>query len=422
MTKSSGVEGGASSLLLPYVEKAKFDPRQYAAIVWPRNTKHNVFNVGGGWYNPGIAILSEKDRKELSSVYTKIITYLVTFKRNLYVGGCIPLTDSTSTNYSHKNQQSFILVDNEMQPVWPELRIDDENSDPSILKLIKSCEDIRLESFDQQQDENYEILGHCHIYNHNVKFVYLFFQISITNSSTIRVSRLDHPEVSMESLINYRVQNIGILWNGKKGNHFEFIEWPRLDTLDVRRGIPPIKRQEQQKFKSGNNGFILAEIDNTTKRVHGTGSPIDLADICPGTMLLIGHVHLDSALHHHAFHSYDFKKPKKNVTLFGNTYLFNFILSQNTSPFKTLASSTTFFCFPSLTDNSNDLCDIIQFITGFIRIGQNKVLITYGINDCQSAWLEISIHSLLSSIGFNSSLLSSVCSLSLATANIIHQP
>jgi hypothetical protein len=72
----------------------------------------------------------------------------------------------------------------------------------------------------------------------------------------------------------------------------------------------------------------------------------------------------------------------EKITKWGNTYMTYFVLFQKESPWRIMHSSKP-WCFPSVEDPAQ--CEIIQFVMSAFIDENNKLHISYGVNDCDSA-------------------------------------
>eukprot|EP00040_Diaphanoeca_grandis_P026694 m.149884 g.149884 ORF g.149884 m.149884 type:complete len:663 (-) comp30689_c0_seq1:127-2115(-) len=112
--------------------------------------------------------------------------------------------------------------------------------------------------------------------------------------------------------------------------------------------------------------------------LHANGFVLPL----PGgdALLTVGHVHTDAS----------------NSFKWGDTYINYFILYGARPPHRFLGQSPP-FCFPSALNRS--LCDSIQFIMTAVLLEPSldapKIQITYGVNDCGGALIDIPLHKIL---------------------------
>jgi hypothetical protein len=69
------------------------------------------------------------------------------------------------------------------------------------------------------------------------------------------------------------------------------------------------------------------------------------------------------------------------------------VLWRHDPPHQIVAMSRP-FCFPSL--DAPDRCDLIQFVSGYARApGSGDLIVTYGINDCLSARVQVPVEDVL---------------------------
>lgn len=406
--------GGVAEALLSYVGNSLFDPTIVGGTAWPRRSpaSHEFSELGGNWYNPGATVLPSSVRTRLSRETGREVMYLMSFRRNLDSGGCLCMTNPTNrsrplmpTNESAPEDlvefgqnitdvsmpESFVLLDFSKKVLFPTLH--PISDDPEALRYFLNSDDFRLERVDPRR-----ILAHGNTREHRDTFynnMYAFFWIEIIDATQFRVSLVNHPQIEANPWKNSeRAQNIGLLWNNRPRETFKVIWWIQK-FLDVQVGVPPQGRShaEEHQVERDTELELTNGLEGDYKSpLHGNGSPVSLNDIVPGLSILAGHTWLDAG-------ALAMKRGRVfNATRWHNTYMSQFVIFKNKAPFETVAVSPA-FCFPSVSPEStteSPLCDIIQFITGFTRIPHtSNVLITYGINDCESAWIEIPIIDLI---------------------------
>ena len=375
----NSVSGG-----LGYVSTATFDPATYGALAWPQK-KSSMKLEGGDWYNPSLAKLPKGWNA----------TYLGAFERNLQTGNCWNLMNDTSFWGLDDDREpaTFVLFND----AFDEVRRLDLRGDEKLLEIIRICGDVRLESGMHRK----WILAHAHC-----RWTYVFWWL---DGETVRP--FDHKD-KIAPWLQFRAQNLGVLWDGKPRSPFRILYW-LSDPLDVRTGIPPKEMpagDEETRLLNGATPELFE------RSLHNSGSPVSLDDWCPGMSLALGHSHLDDAVPAYA---------KRNVTTgttrWGNTYLSNFVLF-NATDLKTLRVSSP-FCFP--TDDDDDTaeaprCDVIQFVTTFARFDRTSDLvhIAYGVNDCESTLRTVHIAEILDFIGLSSEICPGVSSDDETTAKL----
>jgi hypothetical protein len=84
---------------------------------------------------------------------------------------------------------------------------------------------------------------------------------------------------------------------------------------------------------------------------------------------------------------------------YGTRYAQYFFLMDDQPPFRVRKVSRG-FCIPSLTPQSIDTCEIIQFVGSIIRDPSDPtmLLIAYGVNDCEAAVVPVPLDAVLSSM------------------------
>ncbi len=102
--------------------------------------------------------------------------------------------------------------------------------------------------------------------------------------------------------------------------------------------------------------------------------------LLPGgkTFLALGHEHLG----------------RGGATRYWNEYLHMFVEFESVYPYRVKGKSPK-FCFPPLS--RNDLCDLIQFAMS-MWIEGSKLVITYGVNDCETRLVELELEEVLGSV------------------------
>lgn len=385
------------------MENALFDPYSYENLqAWPLTREsQEMSELGVNWYNPAITLLPRRIRMDLSKTFNREVTYLLAFKRNLEKGNCenLKANETEEIDYrvrSRRDPQQFVLADDQMVAFGESLTVVGEYW---IRSFLKKCGDIRLEL---KKDR---ILAHAHAIVGPLQRRYAFWWLDVKirdGRAILAASTFSHPDVvvKQESWLETTAQNLGVLWTGHNEDAFSVAYWFG-NTLDVRQGIPPNEFPEDEGNETDPVRFLVNGLEDPFDRnVHSNGSPVYLNDICPGLAVAVGHSHLDTELNA----SQGILSPH-NRTKWGNTYVHNLILF-NFTTLKTLHVSPA-FCFPSVASSSSimegsskedgdgPLCDVIQFVSGFLRDGAHDLLFGYGINDCESAHIRIPISSVL---------------------------
>ena len=112
-------------------------------------------------------------------------------------------------------------------------------------------------------------------------------------------------------------------------------------------------------------------------KLHNNGIVLDLGPEV-GALLSLGHVHMTK---------------REGGAMFGTHYFHYFLLLDREAPFKLQAQSPP-FCLPAGHDATK--CDLIQFIMSAVLIDNRKdVVLTYGINDCESAAVRVALAEVL---------------------------
>jgi hypothetical protein len=149
----------------------------------------------------------------------------------------------------------------------------------------------------------------------------------------------------------------------------------------------PIPTVQRMSFPPANDSEVsyLPE-DPSDTGVHLNGNPVELNE--SDAFLLVGHVHDDQ--HPQLL---DTSRTSCNAR-WGYNYRHHFFLLDRQPPF-TVRRKSDPVCFPSLSDASQ--CEIIQFVMGVVRT-EDDLLISYGINDCESAVARVSLADVMSFI------------------------
>ena len=376
---------------LRYVADATYDPSLYGAWVWPPTKRTTV--AGADWYNPSFARLGAPVMKMWNA------TYIGAFKRNLQRGGCWNLMNNETLDpatrheslqemwhlKTHLEPQNYLLLDESYRAI----RRIELTGDPELLQIIVTCGDIRFESGKHAT----RILAHAHC-RKTYAFWWIDFFATADKITAIPFEHLD----KTAPVLNFRAQNVGVLWDGRPRHSFQILYW-LTKHLDVRIGIPPAEEPgvppDSESLSNGAKGQY-----NMT--LHNSGSPIPLDDWCPGISLALGHSHIDAAAP-----SYQGSNVSAGATRYGNTYLYNLVLYNNTN-YEALRVSPP-FCFPTnhlsmgermqlLGNNSSaKRCDLIQFVTTFARRSHSSTIIHlgYGVNDCESVLQKVHVDNLL---------------------------
>ena len=341
---------------ITYVANASFVPSVAGAVLMP-----NAFPVridsSPPCFNPSVVPLPLAVRVAAARWHAK---YLSTFRVTPGEQMCGVLKERRRRLGMKTYMQ---LLDGNYQPVAPVVRSDG---------LVANFEmhDIRLERFGGR------ILMHGMQYKSRRSAAWKMSWLHLspnatTGHITASTTSLIHGDLDRSSLINGPGKNFGILWSGRDEDPFNVLYWLG-ERLDVRRGLPPPPANITPLVLHGHE-------------IHNNGSPIALGTACPGHVLAIGHAHLDSSLPAHV-------RGKKGATFHGNTYINYWLLARDTPPYDVVATSPA-FCLPSL--NNATLCETIQFIVTVTKVAENVLLMSYGVNDCEAAVVELEISSVL---------------------------
>lgn len=113
----------------------------------------------------------------------------------------------------------------------------------------------------------------------------------------------------------------------------------------------------------------------TRENMHNSGINLPLYDPITREVvfLSIGHGHATE---------------KQHGALFGTHYFFYFVLLRSKAPFKSIAQSPP-FCIPAHADPQK--CDLIQFVMSAVLEDPGTVLLTYGVNDCESMAVRVAV-------------------------------
>ena len=343
---------------LTYVVNASFEPSAAGAVIMPNALPVRI-ECAPPCFNPSVVPLPPAVQVAASRWHAK---YVSTFRATNSEALCGVLREGRR----RLGMKTYMfLLDGNYQMVVPVVLADGrvENFD---------MHDVRLERFGDR------ILMHGMHYKGQSATWILRWLVLNPNSTTDRVTSstaaVIHGDVKQGYLKNGPGKNYGILWSGRNRDPFNVLYWlgPRLD---VRRGLPP-----------------PSPLPTSTKRlmfhgrpVHNNGSPIALGTMCPGHLLAIGHVHLDSSLPAHV-------RGQKGATYHGNTYINYWFIARDEEPYDIVATSPA-FCLPSL--NNATLCETIQFIVTLAKVTETMLLVSYGVNDCEAALVELEVRSVL---------------------------
>ena len=343
---------------LTYVVDASFEPSAVGAVLMP-----NAFPVRiectPPCFNPSVVPLPPAVRVATSRGHAK---YVSTFRSTPEEALCGVLQKG-SRRLGMKTY--MFLLDCNYQKVVPVVLADGHVENFGM-------HDVRLERFGDR------ILLHGMYYKGQSATWILRWLVLNPNATTGRVTSstaaVVHGDVKQSYLKNGPGKNYGILWSGRNGDPFNILYWlgPRLD---VRRGLPPPPSQNTSIKRLMLHG----------RPAHNNGSPVALGTVCPGHVLAIGHVHLDSSLPAHV-------RGQKGATYHGNTYINYWFVARDTEPYDIVATSPA-FCLPSL--NNATLCETIQFIVTVAKVTETTLLVSYGVNDCEAAVVELEIRSVL---------------------------
>lgn len=333
-----------------YTPAAYFDPRNYHGNTFPAVPQ--LFGWGG--FNPSIALLP----------------------RNARFGASARFIASSRA----KNAQCRKLDFKDALPAMPHSRplavLDDTLSVVAFLPSKHTLSDVRLETHGDQADRvimTGMLNGKPSLDKQTPRFE---FNWLVFENTTVRNEFVEHPDIQGPSIITVG-RNYGVIWDGLPHQPFNVVHWILKDSVDVRRGIPPPDNPLHQRHHQG---------------LHNAGSPVRLDRWChPRFLLSTAHYHLNKA--------------PRGATGYGNTYMQKFVAFRDEPPYDVVAESPS-FCFPSIDNTS--LCETIQFVgTVLVLPDSDNFLITYGINDCESAYVNFTWSTLLAF--FNSTDLDHHC-------------
>lgn len=331
-------------------------------------------------FNPSVAILPARVKQDLERVQLNRARGPMTTRRPTYVA-----------SFRHSNAMCNELVSTGLPPashrkhrfIQTTLAILDE--DMTIMHKVASAarpgeawdcerEDVRLETRPAFGDRILATAMHYIPPDWRDTFEVFWLALDVTDRGVVTVDKrpLEHPDISVGIIPHAR--NLGVLWDGAAGP-FSLIHWLGDATVDVRRGIPP---PEPWSSKTPSRVALRATKSVAKKALHNSGNPVDLDPWCPGLLAAVGHYHLD--------------KMPPGTTRWGDTYVQHILVFEARPPYSHVATSAG-FCFPALNDSSR--CEILQFVSGFLVLDNATVVLTYGINDCESARVQVHLGALL---------------------------
>jgi len=422
-------------LLLPlyyafihYRNVSHFNPHKFGAFVWPDVSKR--FELEPPSFNPSIVLLPRKLRLRISIAFPDA-HYLITTRRDF--GNCLQLAQTRSFLRTRHNSSGMYILNHDMV-VLTEVQVDGALSNHFALKFMrKGGHDIRVQPINETS-----LLLHYHGVpprtpaGENItreRYLFTVLNLELHGGSMVKgtLHLLTHPSFRGQTpILIYRFQNLAVFWDGRPETPFRVVTWIK-SSLEIRTlvGIDSNTRRPW----SVRNGYLtwlrpLKQFENLAKplevgingehrhKLHNSFSPLLSTDSvgCPGFLLAIGHAHLDRALPSHRG-----KHANIGTTKWGNTYMQRIIAFNASEPHNALFFSSP-FCFPSVQSHRNNSiqlattkatsCDVIQFVMSLIVISpyssfsssgekQPEVLITYGVNDCESAYVKFSANTLL---------------------------
>jgi len=145
------------------------------------------------------------------------------------------------------------------------------------------------------------------------------------------------------------------------GGMLQILDWPRPLTI-INTSMPS-----------------LLQFRDDPSRVHNNIHPLHLPE--RKEYLIVVHTHEGS----------------NGFTWYGTRYRHQYITISDTPPFIVTAQSNE-FCISAI--QSTDDCEAIQFVMSVVRMedNPNKVLMSYGINDCEAAVIKLDLSDILGSL------------------------
>lgn len=364
---------------LPYHRNAVFIPYQYGAEIWPAKhiARAFVLSPAPSLFNPSLALLPKDYRIRLNATFIAVFKHV---KNQCMVLATAKVGKLNATLRPVTKFPVFLLLDDKYRIVR---KLDLEYELGTIKKFWFQAMDTRLETF-----ANSKVLIHASAWFMDEP--HSAYGFSWLDLDSLTVTQIDHPDVQ-KSVFRGFGQNFGIMWNGRTEQAFNVLHWLGVN-VDVRRGVPPHHHPSESTRDPLFNGLP----EEYSRRLHNSGTPLSLDNFgCPHLSLTIGHSHINAALpSNKGIHA------KPGETFWGNTYLQNFLIFGSTPPHATLSMSPA-FCFPNMRNHS--VCDAIQFVGSIVRLPDDiklesssdqsagRVLITYGVNDCEAAAIEVSM-------------------------------
>lgn len=318
-----------------------FEPYPVGCEAWPRSGTR--LGVETQLYNPHAALLPRRYREPLAAKLGRNATYLVALQR----GSCGDAKGGPPVVALFDERMQYIV---DTRPMW---------DSKHLMDLTADVEDIHLET------KSSKILAHGGktLWRRKTQ-KYVFWWIEL---------ELDGPEPmalysTMTDVDMLETGPIGIIWDGDPSKPLNVLQWLGQNLTISRLGHRQNRIERQGLLGNG----LSPPFDRSIKTA---GSPASLDPECPGLMAAFGQSRIAEA-----------------------TLISNIVIFKNEPPYAAIAISPP-FCFPALDrtreGEAQDRCELIQSIGSFFLVRPDLLLVTYGVNECESAYTTVGLKTML---------------------------
>ena len=398
-------------------------PRVIGDTTWPEASSTIAFN-------PTILVLPPRLKARLGSAhFARAPHYLVAMRTGLHTRQCADLgadqATKQRTNPVRKHSKDFVtmmmLMDAEMALVTTvelsdsmgyygfDMRLQmgpeesivaaDQGGWPFQTRLFLIELQLRQPQQPRQQPKVVAVRRRTTRNSQLSRNMGLWFTTTKNESGGLRVGAASSQEVHVHVL----------RWLAEPGMDVATLRWP-LPVFDKGPLTP------NGDYPVPGMAVLLGSLDYQAKpakhlevlgfEVHNNINPILLPD--DNLMLTVGHIHTDwtpNRWHHRGWGDYMnlsyVPQDREERTRYGSTYLHLFLLFEAEPPYRKVAQSPP-FCLSALRKprtflHSDVVCETIQFVMGLVPAGDDRedVVLTYGVNDCESAWIRASMAKVL---------------------------
>lgn len=329
-------------LLLLIVANAQklFEPNPVGCEAWPKSGTR--LGVEAQFYNPRAALLPGFYREALAYKLGRNATYLVALRR----GTCDGSKGGPPVVALFDNRMQYIV---ETRPVF---------ESKHLMELTSDVDEIHLET------KGDKILAHGPKIMWRRKaqrYVFWWIKLEVDEAEPMTLYS------SLTDVDMFETGAIGVIWNGDPAKPLNVLQW-----LGQNMTIHELGRNRRIERQGLLGNGLAPPFDRSIKTA---GSPATLDPQCPGLMAAFGQSRIDDA-----------------------SIVSNIVIFKNEPPYSAIAVSPP-FCIPTIDDEHDlkpaDRCELVQTVGSFFLVQPWLLLITYGIDECEAAYVTVGLKTML---------------------------